>query len=241
MAENNAINNRSSTLTVDNGFVVTTGTTTINSGTSALGISTDASATTVNIATGAAVKTTVLGSTNSTSATTVQSGSGACNLGTTGTGATNMGNGTGTTSIQFGTGGALNSYATGVWTPTIVGTVAGITTYTTQEGSYIKIGQLVFIRANLAISAATGTGNAIFGGFPFTIQNISNGDPIGEIIVSAAGWAWPAGATTIAFRGTANTTQANAYGYASTVANAALQMTNAGAIFRFSLVYISTT
>ena len=64
MAQNNALNNRSSTLTVDNAFTVTTGTVSINSGTSALGISTDASATTVSLATGGAVKGVTLGSTN---------------------------------------------------------------------------------------------------------------------------------------------------------------------------------
>jgi hypothetical protein len=49
---------------------------TINSGTGALGISTNANATTVSIATGGAAKTLVLGSTNTTSTTTINSGSG---------------------------------------------------------------------------------------------------------------------------------------------------------------------
>lgn len=49
---------------------------TLNSGTNAVSISTDASATTVNIATGAAVKTVAVGSTNTTSALTLNSGSG---------------------------------------------------------------------------------------------------------------------------------------------------------------------
>ncbi len=48
----------------------------LNAGTNGVAISTDASAATVNVATGAAVKTSTFGSTNSTSATTVQSGSG---------------------------------------------------------------------------------------------------------------------------------------------------------------------
>jgi hypothetical protein len=49
---------------------------TLNAGTNTVGISTDASATTVNIATGGAVKTATFGSTNSTSSTIIKSGSG---------------------------------------------------------------------------------------------------------------------------------------------------------------------
>ena len=58
---------------------------TLNSGTNAINISTDASATTVSVATGAAVKTATFGSTNSSSATAIKSGSGniACNSGLT--------------------------------------------------------------------------------------------------------------------------------------------------------------
>jgi len=81
-------------LTSDAGLTTSGGATTLNSGTNATNISTDASATTVHIATGAAVKTTVLGSTNTTSTTTIQSGSGGISL----TGATS-----GTSSITSAT------------------------------------------------------------------------------------------------------------------------------------------
>src|ERR1043165_7083921 len=78
MATNNALNNASTS-----GFSSTGGAFTANSGTSAISISTDASATTINIGTGGAVKTTTLGSTNSTSATVISSGTGSivCNTG----------------------------------------------------------------------------------------------------------------------------------------------------------------
>lgn len=62
--------------TTGNMGTVAGGAMTMNTGTNALSISSDASATTVNIATGAAAKTTTLGSTNSTSTTTINSGSG---------------------------------------------------------------------------------------------------------------------------------------------------------------------
>lgn len=48
----------------------------LNAGTNGVAISTDASATTVNIASGAGVKTTTLGSTNTTSSTAIKSGTG---------------------------------------------------------------------------------------------------------------------------------------------------------------------
>lgn len=49
---------------------------TLNAGTNAVSVSSDASATTVNVATGGAVKTLQLGSTNTTSSTAIQSGTG---------------------------------------------------------------------------------------------------------------------------------------------------------------------
>lgn len=49
----------------------------------------------------------------------------------------------------------------GSYTPTYVGgTTAGVTTYTTQQGAYVRIGPLVVAFINLAWSAATGTGEA---------------------------------------------------------------------------------
>lgn len=47
------------------------------------------------------------------------------------------------------------------YTPTYIGgTTAGTTTYTTQQGSYVRFGRLVIAFVNLAWSAATGTGEA---------------------------------------------------------------------------------
>ncbi len=84
----------------------------LNSGTNGVAISTDASAATVNVATGAAVKTSTFGSTNSTSATTVQSGSGALNITAT-NGAITMNSGTGTVAIGNDATAATYNFATG--------------------------------------------------------------------------------------------------------------------------------
>ncbi len=94
---------------------------TLNSGTNTVSISTDASATTVNIATGGAVKTSTFGSTNSTSATTVQSGSGALNVTSTngaltvnsGTGALGISTDASATTVSFATGGAVKTVTLG--------------------------------------------------------------------------------------------------------------------------------
>ncbi len=125
----------------------------------------------------------------------------------------------------------------GTWTPTLLGTVAGVTTYTAQVGYYTIVGNLVYIEGVIGISAATGTGNAIIGGFPFTVKNLSSYFPIGNISLSSAAWAW-AGATgtQLNFRPQANTTTALVDSLKSTGA-AFLQMTNGAATFGFSAWY----
>lgn len=96
-----------------NGFTFDTqalGAATLNTGTNSLTVSGDASNTTVNIATGAAVKTLIMGSTNTTSITTVQSGTGGLNITsangalaiTSGTGALDIANDSTTQAVRIG-------------------------------------------------------------------------------------------------------------------------------------------
>lgn len=60
------------------------------------------------------------------------------------------------------------------WTPTYYGsTAAGVTTYTTQAGLYVRIGSLVIAQGYVVWSAVTGTGNARLG-LPLTAVNTSN-------------------------------------------------------------------
>lgn len=55
------------------------------------------------------------------------------------------------------------------FTPTYFGlSTAGSTTYTTQTGSYIRLGNIVFFRAQVTWTAASGTGQAAIGNLPFT-------------------------------------------------------------------------
>lgn len=61
-------------------------------------------------------------------------------------------------------------YSTGTYTPTYVGgTTAGVTTYSTQQGVYTRIGNIVMATGAVAWTNATGTGNARIS-LPFTAQ-----------------------------------------------------------------------
>ena len=104
----------------------------LNAGTNGVAISTDASAATVNVATGGAVKAATFGSTNSTSATTVQSGSGALNVTATngaltinsGTGALSISNDASATTVTIATGGAVKGVTLGSTNSTSATTIA---------------------------------------------------------------------------------------------------------------------
>lgn len=68
----------------------------------------------------------------------------------------------------------LDDYEENIWTPGISfgGGTTGIT-YTTQQGSYTKIGRMVFVQGRVTLSAkGTSTGQMLITGLPFT----SNGN-----------------------------------------------------------------
>ena len=73
-----------------------------------------------------------------------------------------------TSGLTFDGTSFMSAYSVGTWTPTIAGTsTAGVTTYSTQTGSYVKIGRLVFIQGYVLWTAATGTGTIAMGGLPY--------------------------------------------------------------------------
>jgi len=77
-----------------------------------------------------------------------------------------------------GTGSAnkLDDYETGTFTPIIDPTgAAGSGTYTNQQGSYVKVGDVVHINIRLGWSAHTGTGGMRITGLPFTSSNAYGG------------------------------------------------------------------
>lgn len=91
------------------------------------------------------------------------------------------------TSVTFGSGSALSVYAVNSFTPTVVGgTIAGTTTYVTQTGYYIKIGNLVYFEAFVQWSNATGTGLIVLQNLPFTVSGSTTFVPVGSIYTNVA-------------------------------------------------------
>ena len=75
-----------------------------------------------------------------------------------------------------GTGSAnhLDDYEEGTWTPTLNfgGNATGMA-FTTQSGSYVKVGQVVTAQFRIELSAkGSSTGNANFGGLPFNATSV---------------------------------------------------------------------
>jgi hypothetical protein len=80
----------------------------------------------------------------------------------------------------------LDDYEEGTFTPTAYGSSsAGTTTYTTQSGTYTKIGRQVTLTFAISYSALTGTGELRFGNFPFTS---SSPEFIGAIMTNNLNW-----------------------------------------------------
>ena len=67
------------------------------------------------------------------------------------------------------------AFPTGTFTPAIIGaTSAGTATYSTAQGAYTKIGNVVFFNCYLTWSGHTGTGGMRVGGLPFTSSATAN-------------------------------------------------------------------
>lgn len=141
--------------------------------------------------------------------------------------------------ITFDNSNVLSNYAIGTFTPTLVGqSSAGTTTYSQQNGYYTRIGNMVFLQGFITISAASGTGNILLGGFPFTIKNQTAGFTNGSIFFAgSASWPLPAGGTSLSVLGNSNTTGANIYASGSAVAGGNVQMANAALTITYNLAY----
>lgn len=122
------------------------------------------------------------------------------------------------------------------WTPTLDGATPGTTTYTSQQGTYTRIGNIIFAQYKIIITAATGTGNAQIGNLPFT-SNATAGSWTGSVAFNGSGWSWPAGRTQLnTFLGqNSNLMLIRACGTA--VGNGTLAMTNAALTISGSIIY----
>jgi hypothetical protein len=80
-------------------------------------------------------------------------------------------NGSGTTTSEV-----LSDYEEGTWTPVVYGsTGAGTLTYTTQYGTYTKIGNTVHVTFSITVNAVSvgATGTILISGLPFSTSNDS--------------------------------------------------------------------
>jgi hypothetical protein len=137
-----------------------------------------AGALTINPTTASTINNTSIGATTASTGrfTSVTATTGNVIIGTSGQGIDFSATpGTGTSEL-------LDDYEEGTWTPVVVGTTtSGTGTYTTQLGTYTKIGRVVTLQCTLAWSAHTGTGNIAISGIPFTNGGIT---AVGSVFAS---------------------------------------------------------
>ena len=84
-----------------------------------------------------------------------------------------------------GTSELFADYEEGTWTPTITPSTSGAVTYTTQDGTYTKVGRQVTIVFVVAGTKNTASGEFRIGGIPFNIS--------GSAITGAINWFNPSG------------------------------------------------
>lgn len=71
----------------------------------------------------------------------------------------------------------LDDYEEGTWTP-IDSSGTGLS-FTSAEGEYVKIGQLVIASATLTFPVTADGASAVIGGLPFTVRNSTNNLGVG--------------------------------------------------------------
>ena len=82
-----------------------------------------------------------------------------------------------------GSSNLLNDYETGTWTPVIAGaSTTGTGTYSSQHGSYVKVGGMVTLNFDYAMSAHTGSGYYNLTGLPFPMTSTSGMEAVGTFM-----------------------------------------------------------
>jgi len=102
------------------------------------------------------------------------------------------------TSLALGGGTALSNFVTASWTPTFTFSTVGnlSVVYTTQNGSYTRVGDIVFVEFTLVCTPTftTATGGARITGFPI---NSAKSNCAGEVGIQGANVLYGAGFTGI--------------------------------------------
>lgn len=143
--------------------------------------------------------------------------------------------------IGTSTANELSIYEEGTWTPTLVGgTTPGTTTYASQNGYYVRVGNMVTCYARIVITGATGTGQARVS-LPFTVKNQTNGTVLGSAGITPTGatWPWAASTTSLKCEGFVNATYARFISFGSAVVSGYVGMDATGTttVFQYSLTY----
>lgn len=138
--------------------------------------------------------------------------------------------------LTFDGSNTLANYATGTFTPTAVGSgTAGTTTYSTQNGYYTRIGNLVFLQGHVAFTAATGSGDLTLGGFPFVIKN-QTGNAVGTVNIFTSN-TWPASRTCIGIDAASNGQTAVIVGMASGQTGSNIQIANTSWTINYMIMH----
>lgn len=78
--------------------------------------------------------------------------------------------------LILASGTALANYVEGTFTPVIQGaTLAGVGTYSIQNGYYTRVGNRCLFTLTVVWSAHTGTGSMLIAGLPFAVNAAANG------------------------------------------------------------------
>lgn len=93
------------------------------------------------------------------------------NINVRGSGTISVAGNAGTNTLTITSSGP--TYATGTWTPTLLGSsTAGTPTYASQVGYYTTVGNIVFCEYSVTLTTLSGgSGNITLGGLPFTVSN----------------------------------------------------------------------
>lgn len=132
-------------------------------------------------------------------------------------------------------------YDTGTWTPALAGTtIAGTFTYATQSGVWRRIGDLVVVLGDVAISAISvaPTGNMTITGLPVTVASIVTAFWIGTI----SNLDYPAGALEIGMQAVNGGTVISliySRDNQAVLAYPAASFTNTDALLRFGGAYLA--
>ena len=140
------------------------------------------------------------------------------------------------TAVPSADANCLDDYEEGTWTPTIT----GVSTYTTQNAVYTKIGKFVTVYGEIDATDPGGLAAFDIASLPFTIQSTVVCYPVGNVFPVLG---WTSNATALILQGTPGNTKARVYWLSNGATNYNnITSSDLAATFNveFSLSYIST-